>query len=215
MIIAVGNTKGGVGKTTVAVNLSLAFALAGRNVWMVDGDSQGTAKIAADIRAASGFTPALPCVACPDGPALRAQIQAHAGRFDDVVLDVGGRDSSALRAALLVADALLVPYLPRSFDVWALQQVGRLVMEAGRARPGLKAWAFLNCADPGGRDNADAAAAVAGVPALEYLAAPLSRRKAFANAAGSGRCVHELKPKDAKAANELTALQTAIMQWRM
>ena len=41
MIITVGNTKGGVGKTTIAVNLAIARALAGRDVWLIDGDRQG------------------------------------------------------------------------------------------------------------------------------------------------------------------------------
>lgn len=41
MIITVGNTKGGVGKITLAVNLAIARALAGRDVWLIDGDRQG------------------------------------------------------------------------------------------------------------------------------------------------------------------------------
>src|SRR3546814_5703972 len=43
MILAVGNTKGGVGKTTLAVNLAVARALAGRDLLLVDGDEKGTA----------------------------------------------------------------------------------------------------------------------------------------------------------------------------
>ena len=43
MIITIGNTKGGVGKTTLAVNLAIARAMSGRDVWLIDGDRQGTA----------------------------------------------------------------------------------------------------------------------------------------------------------------------------
>jgi chromosome partitioning protein len=43
MIVTVGNTKGGVGKTTLAVQLALARTLAGRDVLLVDGDRQGSA----------------------------------------------------------------------------------------------------------------------------------------------------------------------------
>src|SRR5580693_9348652 len=40
-IIAVGAGKGGVGKTTVAVNLAVALAKAGSKVGMIDGDIYG------------------------------------------------------------------------------------------------------------------------------------------------------------------------------
>src|SRR5690554_553723 len=53
MIITVGNTKGGVGKTTLAVSLAISRALSGRDVWLIDGDRQGTAQTAISIRAES------------------------------------------------------------------------------------------------------------------------------------------------------------------
>jgi len=216
MIVAVANTKGGVGKTTVALQVAISFALAGRSVLMVDGDNQQSAATAAGVRAAEGVQPPLECVACPDGSALRALVQGRAGAALDVVIDSGGRDSSGLRAALLVADVVLVPFLPRSLDVWALRAMAALVAEANSARQGrpLRALAFLNSADTSGPDNADAAACVADAPPLVYLDAPLSRRKAFADAAGAGRCVSELRPLNTKAAAELAALVAAIEAYR-
>lgn len=41
---------------------------------------------------------------------LRAQVQQQRGKWDDIVIDVGGRDSTALRAALILSDVLVVPF---------------------------------------------------------------------------------------------------------
>lgn len=212
MIITIGNTKGGVGKTTLAENLAIARAMSGRDVWLIDGDRQGTAQTATSIRAEARHQPGISCATYPDGPTLRAQVQQQAGKFDDIIIDAGGRDSTALRAALVLSDVLLIPFQPRSYDVWALNDIAALVDEARSVRDGLRAVAVLNCADSGeaSTDNADAAAAVADVPQFEYLATPIRRRKAFANAAGAGLSVLELKPADKKAIDELNALVSAL-----
>lgn len=212
MIVTVGNTKGGVGKTTIAVNLAIARALSGREVWLIDGDRQGTAQTAISIRAEAGHTPGIACATYPDGPTLRAQVQQQAAKFDDIIIDAGGRDSTALRAALVLSDVLLIPFQPRSYDVWALNDIAALVDEARSVRDGLRCYAVLNCADPGehSTDNAEAAAAVGDVPQFVYLPTPLRRRKAFANAAGAGLSVLELRPQDAKASDEIKALVASL-----
>ena len=107
---------------------------------------------------------------------------------------------------------LLVSFQPRSLDVWALADIGGLVEETRSVRDGLRALAVLNLADPGetSTDNADAAAAVADFPEFEYLPTPIRRRKAFANAAGSGMSVLEQRPADKKAVDELRALLNVL-----
>ena len=212
MIVTVGNTKGGVGKTTLAVNIAIARALAGRDVWLIDGDRQATAQTAIAIRADAGHAPGIACATYPDGPTLRSQVQQQRAKFDDIIIDAGGRDSTALRAALILSDVLLVPFQPRSYDVWALDDIAKLIDEARAVRDGLRAFAVLNCADPGeaSTDNADAAAAVAHLPQFEFLQTPIRRRKSFANAAGQGLSVLEAKPVDRKARDEISALVNVL-----
>lgn len=212
MIIAIGNTKGGVGKTTLAVQLAIIRATAGREVWLIDGDRQGTAAAAIAARSEAGKLPGIACAQYPDGPNLRAQVQQQRDKWDDIIIDVGGRDSTALRAALILADTLLVPFAPRSYDVWALDDMAALIDEARSVRDGLRAVAVMNQADPGDHstDNAEAAAAVKEVPQFIYLPIPIRRRKAFSNAGGAGLAVSELTPRDTKAVAEISALANAV-----
>lgn len=210
MIVTVGNTKGGVGKTTLALNLAIGRALLGKDVWLIDGDRQGTAQTAITVRAESAKKPAIACSNYPDGSTLRAQVQQMGPKFDDLIIDAGGRDSSALRAALILSDVLVIPFAPRSLDVWALNDISSLVKEARAVRDGLRVITMLNNADPKGRDNEDAAAAVADFPELEYVATPIRRRKPIANAAGLGMSILEYTPKDAKGIEEMSALVQAV-----
>ncbi|MDX5929382.1 AAA family ATPase [Acidiphilium acidophilum] len=208
MILTVGNTKGGVGKTTLAVQIAIARSLLGRDVWLIDGDRQGTAAAAIAARVEAGRKPGIACAQYCDGPGLRGQVQQQRDKWDDIIIDAGGRDSTALRAALILSDVLLVPFAPRSYDVWALEDMAALVDEARSVRDNLRAMAILNLADPGetSSDNADAAAAVADVPQFQYLNAPIRRRKAFSNAGGAGLAVMEMLPRDPKACAELDNL---------
>lgn len=214
MILTVGNTKGGVGKTTLAVQIALARVLLGHDVWLVDGDRQGTALAAMETRAELGRKPGIACSQYIDGPILRNQILQQHSKWQDIIIDAGGRDSAPLRAALMLSDVLLVPFQPRSYDVWALEDIAELVEEARSVRDNLKALAVLNLADPGEKaaDNEEAAAAVAFVPQFEYLPMPIRRRKAISNASGKGFAVSEMTPKDPKAIAEIEKLVLSIFK---
>jgi chromosome partitioning protein len=211
MILTVGNTKGGVGKSTLALNLAIARSIAGRRVWLVDGDRQGTATTSMAFRAQAGYLPLIESSHIPDGEALHSEVLRRRAEFDDVVIDAGGRDSTALRAALVLSNVLLIPFAPRSLDLWALQDVAALVDEARTINRGLRALAVLNGADVAGTDNEDAARALTSYPQLEYVPAPIRRRKSFANAAGMGLSVLEMKPKDVKAIAEVEALLGIVL----
>ncbi|CAG9165221.1 hypothetical protein LMG23992_00365 [Cupriavidus laharis] len=205
-IVAVLNTKGGVGKTTIALNLAIGRALHGRNVLAVDGDRQGSLLTALANR--GEHEPAIAVAQYVDGQALRQQVLRAVLHYDDIVIDAGGRDNTALRAALLLADKVIAPFLPRSFDVWSLDDMSTLLAEA-RAIKEVDAYALLSMADARGNDNDVASQAV---PAgLQLMPVSLGRRKVFADAGGAGQSVLELTgARDHKATAEMQALLTAI-----
>jgi chromosome partitioning protein len=209
--LAVVQTKGGVGKTTLSVNIAVERSRQGRNVLLVDADEQATATDFTSQRAEAIGDPGYTAVRLSE-VAVLIQVQKMAGDYDDVVIDVGGRETKSLRAALTVADVALIPFQPRSFDIWTLGTVADLVGEARISNPKLRAPAIINFADPQGADNDQAAEALSGVDGIEFLDSPIGRRKAFPNASADGLAVTELKRPDAKANAEITALIAAIFQ---
>lgn len=210
MVIVLCQTKGGVGKSTLAVNLTVERARAGRDVLLVDADEQATATDFTALRAEQLGKPGYTAVALA-GAAVRTQILQLRPKYEDIVIDAGGRDTAGLRAALTIANVALIPFQPRSFDLWTLEKVASLIAEAGEYRTDpLRAVAILNFADPAGGDNQAAAEALRGNDMITYLDAPLGRRKAFPNAAAEGRGVSELRPQDPKASAEIAALAASL-----
>ena len=90
-VIAVGNVKGGVGKTTLAVNLTICEALRGIDVLLIDGDEQGTARAFTQLRAetlgATGYT-----AVSLRGAEIRTQVRQLRSKYQRIVIDVGGRE---------------------------------------------------------------------------------------------------------------------------
>ena len=213
-IIAVANTKGGVGKTTVALQIALSRALQGKDVWYVDGDRQQTGMMALDLRENQKVKVGISCASYPNGAQLGTQVQRQQNKWDTIVIDVGGFDSTTMRAAMLVCDVLIVPFQPRTFDTWALSQMANLIDEVALVRGEFPVYAILNCADPlaNSADNLDSIHAIEDFPNMTLLDCPLCRRKSYANASGFGLCVTELKTKDYKAIAEVKKLVQAIFK---
>ncbi len=210
MIYVVGGIKGGGGKTTVATNLVVALSLDKRDVLLVDADDQETASDFSAWRderteGNAGYTSIQ-----LTGRNARAELLRLKDKYQDIVIDTGGRDTTSQRAAMSVADIYLVPFNPRSFDVWTVEKVSRLIDEIKSINPDLECFAFLNRADSRGSDNDDAAEALKDEQAFSYLDTPLVNRKAFSNAAAQGMGVLELKPEDSKATGEFMALYNKI-----
>lgn len=210
MIYTVGGIKGGSGKTTIATNLVVALLRQGRDVIFVDADDQESATDFTSFRHQTlqgeiGYTAVK-----VTGRELHAQVKRLAGKCDDVVIDTGGRDTVSQRSALTVAQAYLVPFAPRSLDIWTLRKVENLIAEVLPFNPGLRCLAFINKADPRGSYKEEAAELLRESEYLHFVEAAIGNRISFANAAALGLGVQEVKPLDDKATAELQELWNGV-----
>ncbi|MFR5391232.1 AAA family ATPase [Parasutterella sp.] len=213
MIVVIAHIKGGTGKTTTAVQLALQRQIdyPERRIWLVDADEQQSALDTATIRSQLSIEPPLACSSFPSGEALAAQMGAQAKNWDDIIIDCGGRDSDALRIALMVCDKLVVPVLPRAYDVWSLSRLEAVIENAQNLGAKFETLAFLNRMDKTA-ESREAAAILDGMKHFRLLNTSLSDRVAYAKAVGNGRSVFEMKPRDKKACEELENLSSEIFK---
>jgi chromosome partitioning protein len=122
LIVVVGNTKGGCGKTTVATNLVAALFCAGKEVMLIDTNiQQESATKWSSVRNGWDLTSRVTC-ATKTGK-IGTDLIKLAEKYDYVVVDVGGSDSVELRQAITVCDRLIVPVRPSVYDSWAMNEV--------------------------------------------------------------------------------------------
>lgn len=214
MIIICGGIKGGGGKTTTALNLAIMRGLSGHEVLLVDADSidNGNASDFSAIRDDNLESKKYTAIKL-NGKAIAKEIPILATKFDDIIIDVGGHDSISQRASLTVADLLLLPVFPSSFDTWVIESINTLVSDALLVNPKLKAYCFLSRADVSGSQNDDTSEIlVDDYPEIEFVDCPVRNRKVFRNASSQGLAVVEFKPKDPKAIDELKGLYKTVFK---
>jgi chromosome partitioning protein len=212
MIYLIGSYKGGSGKTTTATNLAVFLWRQNKRVLLIDGDEQKTLSYWYQSRAESIDVLGLDQRQLV-GAKLRTELPALAAQYDDVVIDVAGRDSTTQRAALTIADVYLVPFVPRPPDLWTFDLVRELIEKAKEVNPGLKAYLFLTRTDhPSLKSDSNwlASDTLNAIENAHRLNANLGNRVAFANAFNGGLSVLESKPIDSKARAEVVALFTEL-----
>lgn len=211
MIYTIGGIKGGSGKTTLATNLTILLARSGRDVLLIDADAQGSSADFSEMR--SGQLEDIGYTAIQlNGVAVRTQVEKLKEKYDDIVIDAGGRDTTSQRAAVVVSDVFISPFIPSSFDMWTLEPVIDMIEEMKPANPDIRAFALLNGVDPQGNEKAEAKEYIEETSTLKLIDASIGRRKAFRKAASTGLSVVEYKPVDHKAINEISAVFDELMK---
>jgi chromosome partitioning protein len=226
-IIAVTNLKGGVGKSTIAVNLASALAASGSSAAVIDADTQGTSRFWNSQGGLPATTRAMPLEEERDDEGgllsrlLRSDLArervriaewkaaVRAAKEDFVIIDCPPHVGLATRAAISIADLVLVPVTASTADVAAtapaLQLIGKARADTGAARPKcLLVPSKVDRSTATGR-NIEIILGRFGEP----LAPGLSQRCVFSDSIAFGKWVGDYAPAS-KAHDEVQALAKAV-----
>lgn len=194
-IIAIVSQKGGVGKSTLTLNLALFLGTQGADVAVCDADAQGSLTAAADLLTGLRFVQ-------PADVWSRQMAD-----FDLVIVDTSPRNDADLAKLLAVADFVLIPVRPGFFDVLAVKDTIALLTQAQVKRPDLKAAIVLTMVQHRTAVTRDVQAMLEAFP-VETLPVMVHHRVAYTRSAMTNGI---LGSNDLKAYEEITDLATAII----
>lgn len=211
MITVFSGEKGGTGKTTLASNFAIMRAIDNVDVLLVDADPQGSLSEFIRARDEQSIMPEINCMQA-FGPNLHNEIRKFKHKSDDVIIDVGGKDSETLRSVLTIADVLIVPSSNSKLDFWAHKNFNLLVKEARAWNPSLKCFIVLNKAD-NIMDDPILLEDIKLLDQMNLMKATIGYRIDFRRAIAEGQAVVELKSKgDKKAIEEIKKLYQEIIE---
>lgn len=135
-IITVAHQKGGVGKTTLAVNLAACFAQ-GLNVGILETDLQGSLTDTQDQLENITYIPF-------DGNLARLKELP----YDLLVIDTPPYLTSQLSDVFAISDYVLVPTKVGFYDVLAIRSTVELLKQTQQQRPTLRYGVVMNMVKP-------------------------------------------------------------------
>lgn len=226
-VIVLGGIKGGVGKSTLAVNIAVELAkksevlIIDSNVVQYSSASFLGHRNTSDKNSSLAFikgrvnnTIKCKVVETPD---IFEEIQNNEdtyGQYDYIILDSGGTIDSYMRSAILAASygILLLPTQPSIFDIWGLQDTLKMLEDA-RKVVDIKAYALINMVMPYNTmlitDTLEALADFQKDYNIGIFTSTVGNRLDFKKATALGQGVVEYAPRN-KAAKEIRALAREI-----
>jgi chromosome partitioning protein len=206
VIIVIANSKGGVGKSTIAVHLAVWLAEQGYGVTLADCDAQQSSSDWAREAA-----PEVQTVRLADADEILDRLPLLAAEADFVIADGPGSNAETSRALLLRADLAIVPCKASMLEARALTQATNVLRQAQDIHGGApRAVIVLSMVGKNYRltqDMRDAAATLQ----LPLAQTVLTLRQVYADAPGQGAVVGQLASRGREAAAEVDSLFNEIL----
>ena len=199
MIISFVNQKGGVGKTTSAINIAASLKRRNYKIGFVDADPQGSATHWHAVEDNNAFE-----VLHHPEPISKSEITELSQNYDYLVIDAPPAFGDITKSILAVTDLSIIPLSPSSLDIWSCRGTLEMVDEAREENPDLDVKLLINRKIPGTRVGREARDSL-GVFDMEILGSELCQRVAYIDAMTSGVSVKQYAP-NSKAADEVESL---------
>lgn len=206
MIIVIANSKGGVGKSTIAVHLAAWLSEQGHGVTLADCDAQQSSSDW--VREAA---PDVQAVRLADADEILDRLPLLATKTDFIVADGPGSNAETSRALLLRADLAIVPCKASMLEARALTQATNVLRQAQDIRGGSpRAIIVLSMVGKNYRltqDMRDAAKTLE----LPLAQTAITLRQVYADAPGQGAVVWQLASRGREAAAEVESLFNELL----
>ncbi len=210
MIILIGSNKGGCGKSTTIVNLSLSFTMNKKEVLIIDADKQSTTSRWSNDRESYQIKPHIQVLQKYDN--LQPTLNQIKSKFDVILVDVAGRNSREMLSTMLIADLLICPLQCSQPDLDTLSELQEQVVRAMDFNSNLKTYIYHTMASTNlkVKDNErnDFIKFIKQFNEFDVLNSINYFRKIYKDAMGEGKSVLEFDNLDA--IKEVNSLHTEI-----